>query len=200
MRIVGGSLGGRRIPVPKKGVRPTSERVREALMSMLGPTIVGQRVLDCFAGSGAFGIEAISRGASHCTFVEAEAAHVRALSQTVEALGIRDRVSIVRGDAVAVLGRLERKTDGFDILFFDPPYQHTELLERTLAAGCALAAPGARFIAEHGPRDRLPDTISPPECRTEDLSVVERRAWGSTGVAIYALTTKSEAPIGPLEG
>ncbi|HUF36039.1 MAG TPA: 16S rRNA (guanine(966)-N(2))-methyltransferase RsmD [Gemmatimonadales bacterium] len=121
MRIVGGSFGGRRLVVPRGGrVRPTADRVREAWMSILGGEIEGARVLDLYAGSGALGLEALSRGAATAEFVELGAASLAALRANIEALGLEDRVRVHRGDA---LGFAERLGPGaYDLAFADPPY------------------------------------------------------------------------------
>ena len=103
MRVIAGELGGRRLATPRgDATRPTSERVREALFSMLGRSD-GLRVLDLFAGSGALGIEALSRGAAHATFVERSAPALAALRANLAALGLGERASVRAGDALAAL-------------------------------------------------------------------------------------------------
>ncbi|MFL5402858.1 MAG: 16S rRNA (guanine(966)-N(2))-methyltransferase RsmD [Gemmatimonadales bacterium] len=121
MRIVGGQFGGRRLVMPKDSrVRPTADRVREAWMSILGGALEDARVLDLYAGSGALGLEAISRGAASATFVELSAPSLRALDQNITALGVGDAVTVHRGDA---LRYAERLPDGaFDVVLADPPY------------------------------------------------------------------------------
>src|SRR5580765_1019266 len=101
MRIVGGQFGGRRLVMPKDArVRPTADRVREAWMSILGDALTDARVLDLFAGSGALGLEALSRGADSATFVELNPPSLRALEENIAALGVADRASVHRGDAL----------------------------------------------------------------------------------------------------
>jgi 16S rRNA (guanine966-N2)-methyltransferase len=121
MRIVGGNFGGRRLIVPKDSrVRPTADRVREAWMSILADELAGARVLDLFAGSGALGLEALSRGAASATFVELNAPSLQALRQNIAALAVDDVVTVHRGDA---LRYVERLTGGeFDLALADPPY------------------------------------------------------------------------------
>jgi 16S rRNA (guanine966-N2)-methyltransferase len=121
MRIVGGQFGGRRLVVPKDSrVRPTADRVREAWMSILGEALVGARVLDLFAGSGALGLEALSRGAVSVTFVELSSPSLEALDRNIIALGAGDVVTVHRGDAMRYV---ERLPDGaFDLVLADPPY------------------------------------------------------------------------------
>jgi 16S rRNA (guanine966-N2)-methyltransferase len=121
LRIVGGQFGGRRLVVPKdKRVRPTADRVREAWMSILGQALDQARVVDLFAGSGALGLEALSRGASTTTFVELNPPSLKALEQNIEALGVGSMVTVHRGDAVRFAERLPAQ--GFDIALADPPY------------------------------------------------------------------------------
>lgn len=117
MRVVAGELGGRRLHAPRGGpIRPTSDRVREAVFSILGD-IAGAEVLDLFAGTGAMGIEAISRGAAHATLVDRA---VGAAARNVGSLGLDDRVRIVRAD---VRTFLERDEGRYDLIFCDPPYR-----------------------------------------------------------------------------
>jgi 16S rRNA (guanine966-N2)-methyltransferase len=121
MRIVGGQFGGRRLVVPKDSrVRPTADRVREAWMSILGDALVDAQVLDLFAGSGALGLEALSRGAARVTFVELSPPSLKALEQNIIALGAQDAVTVQRGDAVRYAERLP--LHAFDVVLADPPY------------------------------------------------------------------------------
>jgi 16S rRNA (guanine966-N2)-methyltransferase len=121
MRIVGGNFGGRRLAMPKDArVRPTSDRVREAWMSILGEALTGARVLDLFAGSGALGLEALSRGALSATFVEVNPAALKALEQNIGALGVDHLATVYRGDALRYVQRLPVRA--FDVVLADPPY------------------------------------------------------------------------------
>jgi 16S rRNA (guanine966-N2)-methyltransferase len=121
MRIVAGEFGGRRLAVPKDArVRPTADRVREAWMSILGAALPGARVLDLYAGSGALGLEALSRGAASADFVELSAASLRALEANIQALGVDGRATVHRGDALRYAERLPPVA--FDVALADPPY------------------------------------------------------------------------------
>jgi 16S rRNA (guanine966-N2)-methyltransferase len=121
MRIVGGQFGGRRLVLPKDArVRPTADRVREAWMSILGPALDGARVLDLFAGSGALGLEALSRGAASVTFVELNPPSLKALDQNITTLGVQDAATVHRGDAMRFAERLP--VGAFDLVLADPPY------------------------------------------------------------------------------
>ncbi|HET7599898.1 MAG TPA: RsmD family RNA methyltransferase [Gemmatimonadales bacterium] len=131
MRIVGGALGGRRLVVPKDPrVRPTSDRVRESWMSILAPALLGARVADLFAGSGALGLEALSRGAAFVDFVELAPASLAALRANIEGLGVRARCAVRRGDALRFAERLPPAA--YDVAFADPPYT-TDAAERLVA-------------------------------------------------------------------
>jgi 16S rRNA (guanine966-N2)-methyltransferase len=154
VRIVAGEWGGRRIAAPPgRGTRPTTDRVREAWMSAVADRIPGARVLDLFAGSGALGLEALSRGAEHAVFVESAPAALRALRANLDALGAGGRADVVRTDALRYVAGLD--TGAFDLAFADPPYG------QGLAAGLAdrfAEHPFAGLLClEHGRDDALPD-------------------------------------------
>ncbi len=120
MRVVAGELGGRKLLAPDGyATRPTTDRVREAVFNSLGSlgVVDGALVADLFAGSGAVGIEALSRGAEHCTFVEQDRAALRALEANLEALGLTSRSRVVRGEAVSAVASLD-----VDLVLADPPY------------------------------------------------------------------------------
>ena len=162
MRITGGTLRGRSIQVPKAVVRPTSERVREALFSSLGDAVVGARVLDLFAGSGALGLEAWSRGAADVTWVENNAKVFRILERNV-----RDLCPDSRGRAVYIRSSVYRyleqfAADPFDLVLADPPYAKAgapgpaDLLLRALEKGPILQAAG-HFVLEQAAREPVSD-------------------------------------------
>lgn len=122
-RVVAGTLGGRRLEVPRGGaVRPTSDRVREALFSTLGAGVAGAVVLDLFAGTGALGIEALSRGAAHATFVERDRGVARVLRANLDTLGLAADVRVVAADRF--VGHLAGSRDApvYDLVLCDPPY------------------------------------------------------------------------------
>ena len=152
MRIVAGEFGGRRLVAPNGDIaRPTQDRVREAWFSILGEAVDGARVLDLFAGSGALGLESLSRGAASATFVEKARRSLEALEENVASLDVAGRVTIVKGDALKVV---EAITPGvYDLVFADPPYD--------LGAGAKLvtlfrARPFARILSiEHRSSEQL---------------------------------------------
>jgi 16S rRNA (guanine966-N2)-methyltransferase len=151
LRIVAGEFGGRRLVVPADPrVRPTADRIREAWFSILGGTFEGQgvrgiRVVDLYAGSGALGLEALSRGAREVTFVEIGTASLAAIEQNLESLGVSERCTVVRRDAIRFVERLEPLA--FDLALADPPYGHQAA---PLLAERFRARPFARVLAiEH---------------------------------------------------
>lgn len=156
MRIIAGAWRGRTIEAPPgRATRPTSDRAREGLFSMLASRLgsfEGLIVADLFAGTGALGLEALSRGAEHCDFVEIAARSLATVRANVDKLGAGDAAHIVRGDALKFVERLER--GAYDIAFADPPYG------LTLAARVAerwLAVPFAAVLGvEHGAKDMMP--------------------------------------------
>jgi len=153
VRSVAGELGGRRLRLPKDGrVRPTADRVREAWMSILGEELRDARVLDLFAGSGALGLEALSRGAAEATFVELSPSSLDALRDNIEALGVGQRARVHRGDALRFAGGLEALA--YDVAFADPPYT-TDAADQVVALFRRL--PFARILSVEHPADRRVD-------------------------------------------
>ncbi len=179
MRVVGGTLKGRALDVPRhEGVRPTSDRVRESVFNILVhasgyPPIEGARVIDLFAGTGALGIEAISRGARYCLFVENDSQSRALVRRNVEALGLTGVTRLFRRDATD-LGPAGTM-DAFDIAFLDPPYGKG-LGERALAALAAgnWLKPDAVCVLE----ERAGTAVSRPLGFDE----VDARTWGDTDV------------------
>ena len=176
MRVVAGELGGRRLASPPPGadVRPTADRVREALFSILGERVQDARVLDLFAGSGALGIEALSRGAATATFVDKAAPAIRAVGTNLEALGAD--ATVVRAEARRFLGGASRSGRSYDLVFLDPPYRLATRLGRGLSEALpAVLAPGAVAVAESDRRAPL----------TLDLPLNDQRRYGDTLIRIY---------------
>ena len=157
MRVVAGRFGGRRLSVPAgREVRPTSDRVREALFSTLGP-LDGARVLDLFAGSGALAIEALSRGADRALLVEQAARAARVIEANLASLGLgEDRAQLVRAPAESALRTARERGDAYDLVFLDPPYRLAAGLGPRLADALApVLAPGARVVCESDHRAPL---------------------------------------------
>jgi 16S rRNA (guanine966-N2)-methyltransferase len=149
VRIIGGCWRGTRLPVPASpGLRPSGDRVRETLFNWLMPVLAGSRVVDVFAGTGALGLEAISRGAAHAVLVERDAALARSLSETIARLSAQESVDVAHGDALAWLGR--QAPASFDVAFVDPPFD-ADLWQPTLAALLPKLAQGAWLYLESPP-------------------------------------------------
>lgn len=164
-RIVSGIWRGRRLTVPRgRDVRPTAERVREAWLSIVAPDLPGARILDLCAGTGALGLEALSRGASHATFVEQHAASLSALTANIAALDASTRATVRKGDALRMVADLA--PGSFDVALADPPFA-SDLAERIVKAWCAV--PFSRLLAvEHDPRTSIAGD--------------ETRRWGDVAV------------------
>jgi 16S rRNA (guanine966-N2)-methyltransferase len=177
MRIVAGTARGRRLVAPPGlATRPTSDKVRAAIMNLLGQFFEGGRVLDLYAGSGALALEALSRGCQRAVCVENDPAAAEALLRNAAACGFADRLQLRREAVRAALRRLPRAA--FDLAFIDPPY--AEGPEEALASLGPLLAPGAVAAAEH-------DRRRPPAQRYGRLALADRRAYGGTGISIYRL-------------
>lgn len=136
MRVIAGSAKGTRLgPVPR-GVRPVSDRVREGLFSSLGDVVAAARVLDVFAGTGALGIEALSRGAAHARFVDQSSASIRAIRDNLRRTRLGDRATVTQAEAVTMLMKDDNwSSEGYDLVLADPPYRHPlEAVSATLEA------------------------------------------------------------------
>jgi 16S rRNA (guanine966-N2)-methyltransferase len=182
VRIIAGSLKGRRIPSPSwEGLRPTSDRLRETLFNVLAPRIEGARVLDGFAGTGALGFEALSRGAAHVVFVEADRRATDLIARAGQAWGVEEGYTIHVGDAMEWLGRLA-SGPRFDLILLDPPYSLPQLRDALDAAAGCLSGQGV-LVLERATR-REPDDVPALE-RVRDL-----RAGDST-LTFYELAKES---------
>ena len=180
MRISAGEHRGRRLQSPKgTKTRPTSDLLRQALFNVLGARIQGARVLDLFAGTGAIGLEALSRGAASVTVVEADRRAVASLQANLAALKLTERARVVVADVLPALTRLQAAGETFDCIFLDPPYASdlaTRCIE-TLADGRLLSDNGA-LVTQAFHKTALPERIG-----------VLRRAWrrryGESSLTLY---------------
>ena len=183
MRVIAGTARGRRLKAPPgRRTRPTSDRVREALFSSLGADVVDVTVLDLFAGTGALGIEALSRGARAATFVERDAAVLGLLRDNLTAAGVADRATVVGGEAGGFVRRSQ--PTAFNVVFCDPPYDmpadDVVALVTQLHGNGGLAL-GATVILERDRRDPDLDTLAAPDGL---LAVDRQRSYGDT-VLVY---------------
>ena len=173
--MVGGRLGGRRLEAPRgRSTRPTSDRVREAVFSILGP-LEGLHVLDLYAGSGALGIEALSRGAASATFVDSSAAAVAAVRRNLAALGLEGRVE--RRDALAFLSRAAQAGERWNLVLLDPPYSSAHRAAAPLAERLPpVLAEGALTVTESDKRHPL----------LLALPLVDERTYGDSRIALHS--------------
>ena len=179
VRITGGVHRGRRLRLPRSAnLRPTSDRVRSAVFSILGvDRLQDAPALDLYAGSGVLGLEALSRGAGGAVFVESDARRCRHIRDALEALGLTDRGSVHNGKVERILGTLT--SGGFRVVFADPPYALTDwrpLMRLLNRAG--LLAEGAVVVAEHRHDTGLADEYG-------GLALLTRRRYGDTAISIY---------------
>jgi 16S rRNA (guanine966-N2)-methyltransferase len=177
MRVIAGELGGRRLKAPRGRVtRPTSDRVREALFAMLAD-VDGADVLDLFAGSGALGIEALSRGAERAVFVERDASVVQVLASNLQVLGIAaEAAQVRRADALEALRSARSRKETYDLIFIDPPYEQSHEWGPELSALLpSLLEPDARVVVESDRRAPL----------QLEVPLERQRRYGDTSITIH---------------
>lgn len=177
MRVITGSARGRRLKeLEGDKTRPTTDRVKEGMFSILQFDIEGRRVLDLFAGTGQLGIEALSRGAASAVFVEHRADAVRLIRENLKVTDLSDRAQVVAGDAMAYLSGVREK---FDLIFLDPPYE-SGLLERTLAhiARFDILSPHGIIVAESPAGQALPALSHP-------YGIHRTYRYGKIGLTVY---------------
>jgi 16S rRNA (guanine966-N2)-methyltransferase len=181
MRVIAGSAGGVRLAVPKRCVRPTMDRVKAAIFSSLGDAIIGAHVLDLFAGSGALGIEALSRGAASAIFIEAGRQSAEVIEENLARAKLKGRV---RDQDVFDFLRHPSNTEKFEIIFADPPYEktnHGEHYAEKLLINEALPIllePGGTFVLEKRPGEILPEI--------KQWCIIRQKTYGATEVLFLA--------------
>lgn len=181
MRVISGSLKGRRLTAPDgKTVRPTADRTKESIFNILAGGIQDRRVLDLFAGTGALGIEAMSRGATAAVFVDQAMPALAAIRQNLRNLGLENRTRVIQWNILRNLNCLLTEPHPFDLVFMDPPYE-SHAVSPALAAvvSCNALAPGARVVIEHSRRE-------PVAVPTDRLTLVDQRRFGKTLVSFVA--------------
>ncbi len=195
MRVTGGEYLGRTLGLPKgPRIRPTQDQVRQALFNILGARVEGARVLDLFAGSGALGIEALSRGAAHATFVERSGFCVAAIEAnlkkltsvpgTEKAIGTWYRVStLLKADVLSAIRKLALRRQTFDLILLDPPYSE-DLARKTLIALCqgAIVSQSGWVVVESAKRDPLPPAFEESGSR---LVLQRVETYGDTALTFY---------------
>ena len=183
MRITGGIGRGRKLKVPAGSkVRPTSDKVKQALFNILGERISGSVFLDLFAGAGGIGIEAQSRGAGHVVFVDGSRESLSVIKQNIEVLELRDLAQIIAAKAESFL---KRPSGPYDIIFLDPPYKMelAPLLSQIAQAG--VLKPGGIVVAEHFKKQ-------PSPVQAGELEIYREAVYGDTVLAFYKAGTRNQ--------
>jgi len=184
MRIISGSAKGRKLAAPKdQRVRPTADRIKEALFSIVASRLGGFddcRVLDLFAGTGNLGIEALSRGSAYAVFIDSHPESVRLIRENIQRAGVTERATVLSKDVLKGVAELAREKRLFDLVFVDPPYQQRELRNQVLAllGSGELLADEAIVIIESSAHDELPHAVG-------SLELNDRRSYGDTALTIY---------------
>ena len=179
-RVIAGTARSIRLDAPGAGTRPLADRVKQTLFGILEPDIPGARFLDLYAGSGAGGIEALSRGAARATFVEHDPGAVATIKRNLERTGLAgaERASVVRADAPMWVHQAATGGQAYDIVLVDPPYNDIQALIGVLAMLAPLLRPGARVVAKHFWRTAPPAAVG--------LLASEReRRFGDTALTFY---------------
>ena len=177
MRVIAGRYKGRRLQSPSwAGLRPTSDRLKESLFAILAPVVAGARVLDGFAGSGALGIEALSRGAAEVTFVDADRRALDLIRANLAHCGISDGYAMIRDEFAGALARLPAHRR-FDLAVLDPPYDEADL-DGVLQAAAARLSEHGTIVLEHAKRRAVPTGAG-------DLTLVRQVTAGASALAFY---------------
>ena len=183
MRVITGFARGRRlVTLEGNDVRPTTDKVKEALFSIVQFELEGRRVLDLFAGSGQLGIEALSRGADSCVFVDSSKKAVEVVRQNLAATGLTRKASVIHGDS---LRYLQTCRDRFDVAFLDPPYG-TGMLQKALAVLPPLMRPSGVIVCEAPKGEALPETAG-------GFSLWRTYHYSKVSLAVYRTATIEEA-------
>ena len=180
MRIIAGTLKGRVLAPVRGRMRPTAAKVREAVFNILGAAVGGVRVLDLYAGTGALGIEALSRGAAAAVFVEDHPQSLKVLRRNLEDLGLLDRSAVWPLPVAAAVKKLAGRGERFGLAFLDPPYGGGAAAALSVLAAHHLLVPGARVVVEHSRRESLPEACG-------GLTRLTVRRYGDTQVAFYLM-------------
>lgn len=161
LRVIGGQLRGRRLSGPTwAGLRPTSDRLRETVFNVLAARVADGRWVDACAGTGAIGIEALSRGAAHVTFIEPDRRAVALIAANLDSCGVEGRYTMCPRPVAEAVARLP--ADGADVIYLDPPYDADDL-EQMVEVLAARMAPGGVLVVEHAKRRTTPERCGPVE-------------------------------------
>lgn len=180
MRITSGKFKSRIIRAPK-AIRPTADNVRKSAFDILGDEVSGACVLDLFAGSGALGLEAISRGASSCVFVDNNKSSIKAIKENLEALGLLDseEIDVIFANVLRGISKFLRSGDKFDLIFLDPPYYKSLVKKSLFLLGTYdILAKSGIAIAEHSKHDEVPVSVG-------ELKLYRSARYGDTRISFY---------------
>lgn len=180
MRIIAGEFGGRPLKaVPGMATRPTTDKVKEAMFSMIGPYFDGGNSLDLFAGSGGLSIEAVSRGVEHAYMVDKQFAAIKTIKENVSVTKVPERFTIVKRDARAALQEFSNQGIKFDLIFLDPPYAKQQILaDIELMVSLNLLASGAVIVAETDQTADLDEELS-------QFEITHQKKYGITEITVY---------------
>lgn len=194
MRVISGEARGRPLKaVPGKGTRPTTDKVKEAVFSIIGPYFAGGWALDLFAGTGGLGIEALSRGCDQAVFVDADKVSVDIVKQNLQATGFAARAEVYRNDAGRALKALSKREERFVLVFLDPPYKLKTADELMLAmAEYNLLVPQADVMVEHDSGHSYAEQIGP-------FRQLKHAKYGETAISVYRYEAQAQ-PIHLAEG
>ncbi|MDN4066787.1 16S rRNA (guanine(966)-N(2))-methyltransferase RsmD [Paenibacillus sp. FSL R5-0407] len=190
MRVISGSARGRTLKaVPGMGTRPTTDKVKEALFSMIGPYFDGGAVLDLFAGTGGLGIEALSRGMDKAVFVDLEYKSIEVVRSNLKAAGLEDKAEVYKNDAERALKALAKREATFDLVFLDPPYRlkHVDKLMETMDS-LKLLKPEATIVVEYDSSFEYPDSFGP-------FKEVRKAKYGEAAVSVYNYEQQESSPV-----
>src|SRR4030066_513327 len=182
LRVIGGKAKGRLLKVPTGSkIRPTSDKVRESLFNIIGPAgVAGAIFIDLFAGSGAVGIEALSRGPEHSTFIESNPKHTRIIRENIERCGFQQSANVVLGDVLLMLDRIKLQSSSYDIVFADPPYDYLKwkILLSKITVNVNISDSGY-LIIEHSSKVFMPGEVE------EYLVLHGKYIYGDTTLTVY---------------
>ena len=184
MRIISGTCRGRRlIQIQGKDIRPTSDRVREALFNILGPRVRGARVLDLFAGTGALGLEALSRGADHAVFMDQSKESCEVIRKNIDLCRLGEKADLICRDAASLPFPDRVTAHAFDLIFMDPPYNrgYLEQILKTDDIKALLSSQGL-IIVEHSLKESIPESLN-------GLDILRQKKYSRTRISILTRTT-----------
>ena len=180
MRIIGGEFRGRRIKQPDRAtVRPTKDRIREAVFNVIAEKVPGADILDVFAGSGAYGLEALSRGAKRATFIDRDELCASVISENIQALSVQERAKVIAADTAETLKFLGKNKERFDLVFADPPYNMNMARKALIMINqYDILNPSGFLILEHHSAETVPESEG-------DVSICRQKSYGDISISFF---------------